>query len=469
MKLSLTIRIIAGAILALSLGQCGKEPAKDSACDVCAPILLYAVDGLEWSVMQPLIEQGRMPVMKGLMDRGSYGYFETIEPTFSPVIWTTMATGKMPDAHGIKGFIYRVGRSDDDIRFFTSGHRSTKAFWNILSDYNRTVDCLGWWMTYPAEHIHGLMVAQTNTTAVLHDNENALLKGTVLRNVEDQVYPPERQDEVMDVLDHLDASFDSVLTSIFGTVPQAKTEFTKVLWEQSQWAFRADALYLSIAEKVLESGEHFDLLAVYTGGTDVAAHRFWQYTYPEQFEHPPSAEEIKSFGHVLTDYYAYIDTSLGRLIQAAPPNTTVIVVSDHGTHAVNPLHAFKVTDEPEMRLSGNHLDAPPGVFIAAGPNIVHPASPEPGKFVMPDPSAPIGHAYDMLPTLLALQGIPLGEDFVGKPMTNVISPAFLEKVPIRTVRSHDDKAWKDARQTRIKEAADRAERLEQLRSLGYIK
>lgn len=455
-----------GLCILLLTVTCSREPSRDASCAPCAPIILYAVDGLEWSVMQPLIEQGRMPVMADLMRRGTYGYLETIEPTFSPVIWTTMATGKLPDAHGIKGFVYRVGPGDEGQRFYTSGHRATKAFWNILSDYNRNVDVLGWWMTYPAEPIHGVMVAQTNTTAVLHDSENALLKGTVLRGVEDQVYPPERQDEVMDILDHVDASFDSMLTVMFGAVPKPETELTKVLWEQSQWAFRADAVYLATAEKLLASGQHVDMLAVYVGGTDVAAHRFWQYTYPQEFAHPPDAGEIATFGRILPDYYAYVDHALGELIAAAPENATVIVVSDHGHHAVNIEHEFRVTDEAEMRLSGNHMDAPPGVFIAAGGNIAHGAG---GALAPPDRGHPVGHAFDMLPTLLALQGVPLGEDFVGKPMTAVIDPEFLKQVPLRSVRSHDDKAWDEARRTRIKEAADRAERLEQLRSLGYIK
>jgi hypothetical protein len=421
---------------------------------------------MEWSILLPLIQEGRMPVMASLMQRGSYGYLETIEPTFSPVIWTTMATGKMPKDHGIEGFVYRVGPGEDGQRFYTSGHRATKAFWNILSDYNRTVDCLGWWMTYPAEHINGVMVAQTNTTAVLHDSENALLKGTVLRGVEDQVYPPEKQDEVMDVLDHIDHSIDSVLTNMFGTVPHATADITKVAWDQSQWAFRADELYLEVAKKLITSQPHFDLLAVYIGGTDVAAHRFWRYTYPQEFEHPPVASEIASFGKILPDYYAYVDRKLGELIAAAPKNATVIVVSDHGHHAVNIEHDFQVTDEAEMRLSGNHMDAPPGVFIAAGPNIVHTQG---ATLSMPDRDHPIGRAWDILPTLLALEGIPLGEDFAGKPMTNIIDPEFLKKVPLRTVKTHDDKAWDAARSARMKEASDRAERLEQLRSLGYIK
>ena len=455
--LSLVVALLATALLT----QCSRNAPRNTSCAPCAPIILLAV-------LRTLVAQGRMPVFADLMRRGTYGYLETTEPTFSPVIWTTIATGKTPDMHGIQGFVYRVGPGEDGQRFYTSGHRATKAFWNILSDYGRTVDCLGWWMTYPAEHINGVMVAQTNTTAVLHDNENALLKGTVLRGVEDQVYPPQRQDEVMNTLDGIDASMDSLLTAIFGGVPHATTELTKVMWEQSQWAFRADAVYLEVAKKLLASGQNPNLLAVYVGGTDVVEHRFWQYTYPQEFEHPPTPGEIKTFGPVLPDYYAYVDHSLGELIKAAPPNTSVIVVSDHGHHAVNIEHEFKLSDDPELRLSGNHLDAPPGVFIAAGPNIAHTTRPD-SVLAMPDRQHPVGHTIDILPTLLALEGIPLGKDFVGQPMTNVIDPAFLKQVPIQTVKTHDDKAWDEARRSRMKEASDRAERLEQLRSLGYIK
>jgi hypothetical protein len=270
----------------------------------------------------------------------------------------------------------------------------------------------------------------------------------------------------MDVLDNIDHSIDSVLTNMFGSVPHATADITKVAWEQSQWAFRADELYLEVAKKLITTQPHFDLLAVYVGGTDVAAHRFWRYTYPQEFEHPPVAGEIASFGKILPDYYAYVDRKLGELIAAAPRNATVIVVSDHGHHAVNIEHDFKLSDEAEMRLSGNHMDAPPGVFIAAGPNILHTAGATPS---MPDRDRPIGRAWDILPTLLALEGIPLGQDFAGQPMTNVIDPAFLKKVPVTTVKTHDDKAWEEARSARMKEASDRAERLEQLRSLGYIK
>ena len=69
-----------------------------------APILLIGVDGLEWSVLAPMIRHGELPHLRSLMERGTYGKLETLQPTVSPVIWTTIATGKRPEHHGILHF-----------------------------------------------------------------------------------------------------------------------------------------------------------------------------------------------------------------------------------------------------------------------------------------------------------------------------------------------------------------------------
>ena len=456
----LGLALAAAAVLVMACSGGGR---KAPAAGDTAPIMLFAIDGMEWSVMKPLIDAGRMPAIAGLMERGTYGYLESMTPTFSPAIWTSIATGKSPDKHGIPHFVYRVGPGPDDYRFYTSGHRKTKAFWNILSDYGDSADVIGWWMTYPAEHINGVIVAQTNTTGVIEHSENALWKGTLLPGVEDQVYPPELNGEVMEMLAQADRSMDSLVTVIFGGVPRAQTEFTKLIWDQSLWAFRADAVYTRIAERLLDEKRPFDVFALYLSGPDVAGHRFWQYAHPEDFWHPPTRDEIDAFGHVIDDYYVHVDRVIADVLARIPEGTNVFVVSDHGMHVVNPDREFKADDEPGFRLSGNHLDAPPGVFVAAGPDIAKPAAAP-----VLDPLRPIGRAYDILPTLLVLKGIPVGEDFDGAPMLNVIDPAFITRVPVRTVKTHDDRAWEQARELRMKEAADQAERLEQLKSLGYI-
>lgn len=455
-------------LIALSPWGCSQREERAVPADARRPLLFIAADGLEWSVMELLINDGKLPAIARLMANGSYGYLESMIPTYSPVVWTSIATSKSPEKHGIEHFVYSHAGTQ---RYYTSGHRKTKAFWNILSEYGLTTNLLGWWMTYPAEQINGVMVAQTNTTGVLDDPKRALWKGSLLRGVEDQVAPPERQNEVMDILEETEASFDSLAGAIFGAAASAPmSPFTKLMWDQSRWSFRADAVYVRVAERLLSSKESFDVLSVYIGGPDVAGHRFWRYAYPQEFFSPPAAEEVATFGGVIDNYYIHLDRMIAELLAAAPEGTSVVIASDHGMHAINPRGKFSVDAAPEEWNSGHHLDAPAGVLVVSGPGFVDATPGDSLALPLARTSLQrIGGVFDVLPTLLALKGIPIARDFEGRVLTALIEPSWLEKHPVREIDTHDDEAFEAARAARIKEAADQAERLEQLKSLGYIR
>jgi len=65
-----------------ALAGCG-DPAPPTARPV-SRVLLVGMDGLEWSVVRPLLAQGRMPNLLALMQRGSYGYLASMKPTLIP-------------------------------------------------------------------------------------------------------------------------------------------------------------------------------------------------------------------------------------------------------------------------------------------------------------------------------------------------------------------------------------------------
>jgi hypothetical protein len=455
-------------IAALMLG-CTSEPKPRQAVLPRSPLLLFAVDGLEWSVVEPLLAAGRLPVMSGLMSRGTFGYLDSMDPTFSAVIWTSIATAKTPDKHGIKHFIYEA--HEGEYRYYTSGHRETKAFWNILTDYGLDVHCIGWWITYPVEAINGTMVSQTNTTSVLQDPQRALWKGSLLKGVEDQVYPPDYQNHVMDLLEKSDASIDALADKIFGARPNPPSEFGELMWDQAMWALRADAVYMEVAKDILQAGDPFDLMAVYIGGPDVTGHRFWHYAYPQEFQNPPPQDQIENYGNVIADYYAYVDRSIGEIIDAAPDDAAVMIVSDHGMHRFNEDRVFNPKDPPMYTNSGHHLDANPGVFIAAGKNIRASSASTEGAVRDIDLAAlkTVGGVLDVVPTILAIKGIPQGRDFDGRPLVTVLDDDWLSSARVEPIATHDTREWLQARDDRIRRAVDESERLEQLRSLGYIR
>src|SRR5262245_45419978 len=63
------------------------------------PIVLVGLDGADWQILDPLIQAGRLPHLARLRSRSAWGHMRSFEPILSPLLWTTVATGKPPEEH----------------------------------------------------------------------------------------------------------------------------------------------------------------------------------------------------------------------------------------------------------------------------------------------------------------------------------------------------------------------------------
>ena len=116
------------------------------------------------------------------------------------------------------------------------------------------------------------------------------------------------------------------------------------------------------------------------------------------------------FGKVVEGYYKVLDEGLGRIIDAAGPNATIMIVSDHGVgtqKTKRSLHKHVPFDAKHV------LD---GVMMVSGPNIQQ--------------SATRGRAtvYDVAPTALYLMGLPV-PNLPGQIRTELVQPAFVMRHP----------------------------------------
>lgn len=465
---ALTLTVMATPLF---LHGCGEEENQRGKAEApgpaSTPIIVMGVDGLDWRVILPLLKDGRLPNLAGLMERGTYGYLDTFIPTYSPVVWTSIATGKVHQKHGIHHFARREpgGR----ITLYDSHDRTTKAIWNILSDYGRRITTIGWWMTYPVEEINGVMVAQTNTLDQLDTRAGKhIWKGSLLRGVAAQVFPVDRQNEMMQVLEQVDNDLPALTREIFGKLRFPLSLLGRRLWDNCQWAFRADATYLRIALKLLKERQP-DLTLVYFGGPDVVGHRFWRYMDPDIYRHRPTTEQIANFGNVIEDYYAYMDRALGQLLKVSRTDVTVFVISDHGMHPVHMERRFDPDAPPANINSGEHQDAPPGVLVAAGPRIRRMVSPGRPQDMTGSGLETVASVLDVTPTLLAMMGIPVGMDMDGVVRARLFNdddPIVQRPPPLPT---HDTAEFFAGRGLEAASHPGEKERLDQLRSLGYIK
>jgi hypothetical protein len=122
-----------------------------------ATIALIGVDGADWNTIDRLLATGELPTFAALKRAGSTGVMRPEPPLLSPLIWTTIATGRRPEDHGVLDFMVDLpGGGQAPV---TGGARRTKALWEIFSDAGRPVFVAGWWATWPADRVRGAIVS----------------------------------------------------------------------------------------------------------------------------------------------------------------------------------------------------------------------------------------------------------------------------------------------------------------------
>ena len=106
-----------------------------------------------------LVGQGRLPNFKRLMSEGAFGPLRSQEPMLSPLLWTTIATGKWPTEHGVLDFM--IADPDDPKKRVTveGRNRQVEAIWDVVGRYGSKVGVVGWLATHPAEKVNGFAVS----------------------------------------------------------------------------------------------------------------------------------------------------------------------------------------------------------------------------------------------------------------------------------------------------------------------
>lgn len=379
-----------------------------------------------------------MPHLQRLVERGAMGRVATLHPPLSPMLWTSIATGKRPFKHGIHGFSEPTpdGRG---VRPITNLSRTAKAVWNILNQNGLRSTVIGWWPSHPAEPINGVSVSD-----LYHKAHRDLEKGWPLpRNA---VYPPELHETLAELRLHPQELVGPMLTPFLphlDKVDQKKDRRPAMVARTL-----AECVSIHSAATWLIENEPWDFFAVYYDAIDHFCHGFMKY-------HPPrqswiSEADFEIYSNVVSTAYMLHDQMLGTLLAKAGEDTNVILMSDHGFHPDH-LRPRAIPDFP----AGPAVEhSPYGIFVMAGPGIKE-DEPLFGVTVL-----------DLAPTVLALYGLPAGEDMDGR----VVADAFEDPPQAGTIPSWEDVPGDDGRHpphTRLDPVAA-AEAMEQLVALGYV-
>lgn len=400
-------------------------------------LLLIGWDSADWKIINKLIEKKQMPALEKLMKGGVSGNISTLDPPFSPMLWTTIATGVYPDKHGIMGFVEplpdKIG-----IRHVSSASRKVKALWNMFTQKDLKSHIVGWWPSNPVEPINGTMISDFYQKAGTEYKDWKLPENTV--------HPENMRDLYGNLRVHYSQLTDAHLLPF---VPHAK----EVDQKKDERLYRiaksiAEAASLQSATTYILDNEEWDFVGLYLDTIDHVCHGFMNY-YPPKMP-TISDEEYHLYKDVVDSIYRFHDMMLDELIKLAGDDATVMLVSDHGFISDH-LRIKVMPDEPASPAL-QHREH--GIFIVNGPGI------KKGEKIYG------ASLIDIAPTVLSLFNQPIGEDMPGRPLVDIYN-----KMPdLKYIPSWEDVQGYDGMLNQAIEEDLNAtqEGLKQLVELGYI-
>ncbi len=240
----------------------------------------------------------KMPHLRELLQRSTYGTLRTIDPPITVPAWAVMFSGMDPGTLGVYGFRHRRPGSYWDTYIPTSRTILHPQVWDLLSRIGKRVCVIGMPPGYPPTPVNGVYISDFLTPD----------------DAKDYIYPTSMRDEIERISGgyEFDVTFRAEDRDRIGTqlVEMTRKHFAvaRHLWAKERW----------------------DFFALHEIGPDRIHHTFWKYFD----ERHPRYEANATYRAVVEDYYAMLDEEIGRLISEVGDDVRVFVLSDHGSQAM---------------------------------------------------------------------------------------------------------------------------------------
>jgi hypothetical protein len=375
-------------------------------------VRVLAIDGLERRMAESLVGRGEMPTLAALLERGARARLRAEPERVPAIVWTTVATGRGPEAHGIRSagtrrvtglrtpvslddsqssFASAVASATDLLRLTrpeppSAVLRSAKTFWNVASEKGLRVGVVNWWASWPADAVNGYLV--TDRAAFRLEQGGA---------PDREVYPPEAFSRLRGLIDS----------------------------SEPEQARRLDRFHVAAA-RVLRDDAPPDLEALYLPGLDI-------FTMQQMGEAPASdLAGLDAKLEAVRAEYRFTDGLIREATADLRPEDVLVLVGDPG------------------RLARGGSSEAEGLLVLAGGPV------EPGDLG-------VVSERDVAPTVLHLLGLPCSRELDGRVLEGALRESFRRDHPVRMVDSYGRRPLSSPTESDLDQDV-----LEQLKSLGYI-
>ncbi len=394
-------------------------------------VILVGADGLGPDLLAEGTARGTLPAFAYLLRHGAHGPLATLRPSEGPPVWTSILTGTLPRAHGVKSFVtYRLAGSATVFELLpkgllvsfleraglvsrapvTAAARRRPAVWNTLNAFAVDTGLVRLWVTHPVERVRGFMLSPR-----FHLRSPA-------EKAADLLHPPDLLAEVQAQRVRGEDVDRALVSEFIDVAVPPGPEDDALRRELVEQALAPDLTYRRAGSMLREAYDP-PFFAMYFYGLDVVGHAFLPFAHPGFFGNV-EAEAARRYGRVIERYMTLVGEWVVDLVEHRRPSDIVVFVSGYGMEPATPLDRIVAFATGRQRIGGVHDRAPDGYFIVVGEGI--------------RPGAAVGAAsvLDVTPTLLYLMGLPVARDLDGRVLTEILDEDFARSHPLTFIPSY---------------------------------
>jgi len=249
---------------------------------------LIALDGASPGLINKWIDEGELKNLAKIKSQGLSGKLESTFPPLTGPAWSSFQTGVNPGKHGIYSWI----DLNDSYRGKVINRNSikTRTAWDLISSQGGRVGLLSVPVTYPPEKVNGFVIPGFLTpSAATQRSYPENLVSELYEAIPDYKYLPE--------------------PFMRGKDPEA--------WiSQLQKAVRDRGKATRYLYKEYLGKEENETLMTHFFATDQVQHFLW--------------DRVTEEWDPRLEVYKEVDSEIGKLLDVAPDDSVVMIMSDHG-------------------------------------------------------------------------------------------------------------------------------------------
>jgi predicted AlkP superfamily phosphohydrolase/phosphomutase len=257
--------------------------------------------GLDCAAPEIVFTDERLKNIRRLMKGGLWGRLESVIPPITVPAWMCMCTSQDPGSLGVYGFRNRRDHSYAGLGTTDSRAIRALAIWDYLALEGKKSIVVAVPPNYPPRKLNGISVG-------------CFLTPNTQKN--EFTYPVEIKNKITELVGDYPPDVEGFRTDDKVWLKKQIFEMSRKQWKVVHWLLRE------------QEWDYFHFVDI---GLDRMHHGFWSFSDKAHRQYQAG----NPYESVIPEYYQWLDEQIGMAIESLPPDTIVLVVSDHGAQRLD--------------------------------------------------------------------------------------------------------------------------------------